>query len=228
MIHAENLQKMYLDGEVKTYALKGVSFKIKEGEFVAIMGPSGSGKSTLLHQLSLLDEPTSGEYFIDDVNLLTLSTYQKSLFRLHHLGYVFQEFALLGELTIVENVALPLLMQKIPHLQALSRAGEILAQMDLADKLQALPSQLSGGQQQRVAIARALVGKPKIVFADEPCANLDTHNSEQILELFKRLNKTLGQTIVMVTHEEAHTDYVSRVMKLKDGLIVQDKQKRSL
>ncbi len=226
MIKVQKLEKMYLDGEVKTYALKGVSFTIKEGEFVAIMGPSGSGKSTLLHQLGLLDEPTNGSYFIDETNLLTLSTYQKSLFRLNYLGYVFQEFALLGELTIIENVALPLFMQNIPKLTALRTAGEILAQVGLQDRLEALPSQISGGQQQRVAIARALVGKPKIIFADEPCANLDTENSNQILQLFKKLNTSMRQTIVMVTHEDAHTEYVSRVMSLRDGLIVSDRFRR--
>lgn len=222
MIEVRNLEKIYGNAEVQTYALKGITFTIKEGEFVAIMGPSGSGKSTLLHQLGLLDNPTSGDYFIDTIDVLKLSDYQKSLFRLQQLGYVFQEFALLGELTVLENVALPLYMEGIPKLKAQARAVAILTQLGLQDKLHVFPMHISGGQQQRVAIARALVSEPKIVFADEPCANLDTENSMQILDLFRKLNKKLKQTIVMVTHEESHLDYVSRLIQLKDGLIVKD------
>ena len=221
------MKKVYGKAEVQTYALKGVSFEIKEGEFVAIMGPSGSGKSTLLHQLGLLDQPTSGHYSIDSIDVLNLSEYQKSLFRLKHLGYVFQEFALLGELTVVENVALPLYMTGMAKRTALEKAEKILKNLGLADKLNAYPSHISGGQQQRVAIARSLAGEPKILFADEPCANLDTENSVQILELFKKLNKELNQTIVMVTHEEWHVNYVSRLIKLQDGLIVSNKPVRT-
>lgn len=224
MIDVQNLQKVYGGRGIETFALKGVSFTIAEGEFVAIMGPSGSGKSTLLHLLGLLDEPTKGTYSIDGINVLGLNPYQKSLFRLKELGYVFQEFALLGELTVIENVALPLYMEGHPKPKAYALASDILHRVGLSEKFDALPSQLSGGQQQRVAIARALAASPRIVFADEPCANLDTENSKQILDLFKKLNKELKQTIVMVTHEEWHVDYVGRLIQLKDGFIYKDKR----
>ena len=224
MIEVKKMHKIYKVKEVATHAVKGASFKVEEGEFVAIMGPSGSGKSTLLHQLGLLDDPTKGDYSIDGIDVLSLNDYQKSLFRLKELGYVFQEFALLGELTTLENVALPLFMEGHDKKKSLSMAGEILNKVGLGDKFSSLPSQLSGGQQQRVAIARALVASPRIVFADEPCANLDTENSRQILELFKKLNKELNQTILMVTHEDWHTDYASRVIKMRDGVITYDKK----
>lgn len=227
MIQVKDMQKVYGGRGIETFALKGVSFAIKEGEFVAIMGPSGSGKSTLLHQLGLLDEPTKGTYLIDGINVLALTPYQKSLFRLKKLGYVFQEFALLGELTVIENVALPLHMEGHSKIDAYGLARDILHRVGLSEKFDALPSQLSGGQQQRVAIARALAAKPRIIFADEPCANLDTENSKQILDLFKQLNKELKLTIVMVTHEEWHIDYVGRIIQLRDGLIYKDKRIRT-
>ena len=223
MIKVKNLKRIYNNGTVEVYALKGVSLEVKKGEFVALMGPSGSGKSTILHQLGLLDNPTSGEILIDDKNILNLSEKEKTLFRLNQLGYVFQEYAILGELTALENVYLPLLMIGKNKKNCIDSATEILNKIGLGNRLQHLQSELSGGEQQRVAIARALVNKPKILFADEPCANLDSESSKQILELFKKLNKELGQTIVMVTHEEWHRKYVDRIIYLKDGLIGKEK-----
>jgi len=217
MIKVKNLKRTYDTGKVEVQALKGVSFEVKKGEFLAIMGASGSGKSTLLHQLGLLDTPTDGEIFIDKKNVLKLSEREKTLFRLNQLGYVFQEYAILGELTALENVYLPLLvMGKKNHINL---GIDILKRVGLGEKLYRLQHELSGGEQQRVAVARALVNKPKILFADEPCANLDSKSSKQILELFKKLNKESGQTIVMITHEDWHKRYVDKIIYLKDGLM---------
>jgi len=219
MIEVKNLRKVYDMGKIKVVALKDVSFKVKKGEFVALMGYSGSGKSTLLHQLGLLDHPTSGDITIDSVNVLNLSEKEKTLFRLNQLGYVFQDYAILGELTALENVYLPLLMIGKSKEECVTAAKDVLEKVGLGDRMNHFQKELSGGQQQRVAIARSLVNKPKILFADEPCANLDSTSSIQILELFRKLNNDYGQTIVMVTHEEFHKKYVDRVIHLKDGSI---------
>lgn len=186
---------------------------------MAIMGRSGSGKSTLLHQLGLLDTPTSGEIHIDGINVLKLSEKQKTFFRLNDLGYVFQEYALLAELTALETVFLPLMMQGVGKEEYIKRAKEVLEKVGLGKRLDHLPSELSGGEQQRVAIARALVNNPKIIFADEPCANLDSESSEVVLNLLKDLNEKMGQTIIMVTHESEDKRYVDRTIWLKDGTI---------
>ena len=223
MIEVKNLKKIYDMGAIKVKALNGVSLKIKKGEFVALMGFSGSGKSTFLHQVGLLDDPTEGGIVIDGVDVLSLSEKQKSLFRLNELGYVFQEYAILGELTALENVYLPLLMLGKSKEECVSAAEEVLEKVGLGDRMGHFQKELSGGQQQRVAIARALVNKPKILFADEPTANLDSESSIQILKLFRDLNKKYGQTIVMVTHEDFHKKYVDRVVFLKDGKIVKGK-----
>jgi len=206
-------------GKVKVHALRGVSFEVEKGEFLAIMGPSGSGKSTLLHQLGLLDSPTSGEIMIAGIDVISLSEHERTIFRLNQLGYVFQEYAILSELTALENVYLPSMMMGKKREHYLNSSTDILETVGLGDRLHHLPRELSGGEHQRVAVARALVNKPKILFADEPCANLDTESSRQILELFRKLNEELGQTIVMVSHEEWHKKYVDRVIYLKDGVI---------
>lgn len=206
-------------GKVGVHALKGVSINIEKGEFVGIMGPSGSGKSTLLHQLGLLDTPTSGEIMIAGVNVIGLSEHEKTIFRLNRLGYVFQEYAILPELTALENVYLPSMMIGKKRERYLRTSIDILETVGLGERLHHRPHELSGGEQQRVAVARALVNNPKILFADEPCANLDTESSRHILELFRKLNEELGQTILMVSHEEWHKKYVDRVIYMKDGLI---------
>jgi len=224
MIKVKNLKKIYDMGTLKVKALDGVSMDIKKGEFVTLMGFSGSGKSTFLHQVGLLDTPTSGSIIINNVDVLELSEKQKTLFRLNQLGYVFQEYAILGELTALENVYLPLLMIGKNKQDCITSAKEVLEKVGLGDRMDHFQKELSGGQQQRVAIARALVNKPKILFADEPTANLDSTSSIQILELFKELNKKYGQTIVMVTHEDFHKKYVDRVIYLKDGQVIKGKK----
>lgn len=216
MIKVVDLNKTY-SGKIPTVALKGVSFEIKKGEFVAIMGRSGSGKSTLLHQLGLLDTPTGGKIFIDGTDVSRFSDTEQSYYRLKELGYVFQEYALMAELTALENVYLPALALEGDHDK--ERAQEMLRLVGLGERLEHYPSELSGGEQQRVAIARALINKPKILFADEPCANLDSISSKVVLELFRKLNGELGQTIVMVTHEPEDEKFVDRVIWIKDGLI---------
>lgn len=224
MILVKDLTKTY-GGDVPTQALKGVSFEITEGEFIAIMGRSGSGKSTLLHQLGLLDVPTSGEIMINNNNVLSFSEKEKTLFRLNELGYVFQEYALLPELTALETVCLPLMMRGIKKYEYVKKASDVLEKVGLKDRLDHLPHELSGGEQQRVAIARAIVNDPKILFADEPCANLDSESSEMILKLLKNFNKEFGQTIVMVTHENEDRKYVDRVIWLRDGLMEKEEDR---
>jgi putative ABC transport system ATP-binding protein len=218
IIEVKNLKKTY-EGKVPTYALKNINFGVKRGEFIALMGRSGSGKSTLLHQLGLLDIPTAGEVIMDGANLILFSEKQKSEFRLRKLGYVFQSYALLPELTALESVYLPLMLSGVGKKEYIKKASEMLEKVGLADRLYHLPKEMSGGEQQRVAIARALVNDPLILFADEPTANLDSESSMVILKLFKELNKKIGQTIIMVTHEPDDKKYVDRVIWLKDGVI---------
>jgi len=219
IIETKDVTRIFRMGEVEVKALRGVSLKIKRGEFVAIMGSSGSGKSTLLNQLGLLDIPTSGAITIDSVDTSKMSEKEKGNFRLHNLGYVFQDYALLPELSAIENVYLPLLMKGKSKEECQKAASAVLIAVGLEDRLNQFPSKMSGGQQQRVSIARALAHKPRVLFADEPCANLDSVASKQILDLFRKFNKEEGQTIVMVTHEDWHIEYVDRVIRLKDGVL---------
>ena len=219
MIEIKNLTKSFRDGETETKVLKGIDFKAENGEFIAIMGRSGAGKSTLLYQMSLLDKPTSGEIFIDGKNVLVLSHEERTAFRLLMLGYVFQDYALLPELTALENVALPLLMQNIEEKDAYKKATDALTKVGLEKRLKSLPSKLSGGEQQRVSIARAIAHDPKILFADEPTANLDNESSRIIMEIFKDLHSK-GQTIIMVTHEVEYSKIAQKVVHLDDGKIV--------
>jgi putative ABC transport system ATP-binding protein len=221
MIVVGGLTKIY-EGKVATVALSNVSFEIARGEFVAVMGRSGSGKSTLLHQLSLLDKPTSGSIQIDGIDVLRLSDSQKTVFRLSSLGYVFQEYALVAELTALENVYLPAFALGMKDGDYRARAGDLLETVGLGHRLKHYPHELSGGEQQRVAIARSLVNRPRVLFADEPTANLDSASSRVVLELFKRLNSELQQTIVMVTHEPDDRRYVDRVLWLRDGVLDHD------
>lgn len=221
MITAKNIKKVYTTGTIETVVLKGVDLHIDTGDFVAIVGPSGAGKSTLMYQLGLLDHPTSGQVFIDEVEVTALDSAQRTNFRLNNLGYVFQDYALLPELTAEENIVVPMLMQGMEKKEAEKKSADILEKVGLKDKANNLPSQLSGGQQQRVSIARAIAHGPKILFADEPTANLDTVSSREILKVFLELNKQ-GQTVVMVTHEKEFADMAKRVLTLKDGIIVSD------
>lgn len=225
IIKADSLERVYNNGKIKTIALKDVSLEIKEGEFVAIMGPSGSGKSTILHQLGLLDIPTNGKLIIDTSDVLKLDEEEKTRFRLEKLGYVFQSYNLIPELTAIENVYLTAMALGIEKEKYILNAMEALKNVGLQDREFHLPSELSGGQQQRVSIARALVNKPKILFADEPTANLDRDSSKNIVNLFKKLNKDFGQTIVMVTHELEEGKEADRIIWIKDGLLDNIKNK---
>lgn len=223
MIHVTNLKKIFVLGTVEVPALRGVSFEIADGEFVGIMGKSGSGKSTLLRQLGLIDEPTSGEILFDDKPTHELTDHERSFFRLTHLGYIFQEFALIPELTALENVMLPAMMKGGRHQKYETRSADLLNTVGLGDRLHHRPKELSGGQQQRVAIARSLINTPQVLFADEPTASLDTAASEIVMDTFRRLNKTLKQTIVLVTHEPNNEKYLDRVLLMKDGKVMPNK-----
>ncbi len=219
IIEGIDIVRTFRMGEVQVRALRGVNVRIRHGEFIAIMGPSGSGKTTLLNQLGLLDTPNSGKIIIEGTDTSRMSDSEKGKFRLHNLGYVFQDYALLPELNASENVYISLMMQGKSKAECESAAAEILTAVGLGDRLQQLPSKMSGGQQQRVSIARALAHSPRVLFADEPCANLDSETSKEVLDLFKKFNREEGQTIVMVTHEDWHARYADRIIKLKDGII---------
>lgn len=221
MIEVKNLIKEYQNGDSTQRVLKDINLTIEEGEFVSIIGRSGAGKSTLLYQISLLDEPTSGNIILNKIDTAELSQNQKTAMRLKELGYVFQDYALLPELTSLENVALPLLMMGFKKTEAKKIALEALQQVDLQEKQGFVPSKLSGGQQQRVAIARAIAHSPHILFADEPTANLDSVSSELVINAFLKLHKA-GQTIVMVTHEMEYAKLTSRTITLNDGKIESD------
>ncbi|OQA59371.1 MAG: putative ABC transporter ATP-binding protein [Euryarchaeota archaeon ADurb.Bin294] len=217
VISVRDLFRVYRLGNIDVHALNGVSIDIGAGEFVGIMGPSGSGKSTLLHQISLLDRPTSGFISIQNLDVGQLSDRQRTKFRLKHFGYVFQDYALVPELTTEENVSLlPMALGK-PDEDCHEASIEILGVVGLKERLSHLPRELSGGEQQRVAIARAMVNQPDIIFADEPCANLDSINSKRILELFRQINEENGQTIVMISHEDEDIEYFDRVIRIFDG-----------
>ena len=228
MIEIQDLTKIYRMGSVEVRALDGVTLDIAKGEFLGVMGASGSGKTTLLHMLGLLDIPTSGRIVIDGTDIGTLTDYEKTMFRLYRLGYVFQDFALVPDLTVMENVSLPAMLRKDRTEDQYREASiGILRKIGLLDRQDHLPRELSGGQQQRVSIARAMVNKPDILFADEPCANLDTENSRLVLDLFRGINEEMHQTIVMVSHEDWHKDYFHRIIRLSDGKIVSDGAGRS-
>jgi len=226
MIKIKNLKRHYKTDSIIVKALNGVTFEIKKGEFIAVVGPSGSGKTTLLRILGLIDKPTKGEYTINSLNVVDLPEEERNYYRLTQLGYVFQDYALIKEMSASENVHILSLMEGKSKKESLLTSKEALEKVGLGDKLDRVPDQLSCGEKQRVAVSRAIHKKPKILFADEPCANLDTHTSEQVLEVLKTLNEKFGQTIVMVTHELWHTKYVSRIINLKDGLIISDKKRR--
>jgi putative ABC transport system ATP-binding protein len=218
-IETRGLIKTYGTGDIKTQVLRGIDLSIKAGEWVAIMGRSGAGKSTLMYQLSLLDEPTEGEIYINGKEVHRMTEREKMLFRLVQFGFVFQDYALMPELTALENVLVPLLMENLSVEAGTRKAEDALRRVGLGHRLGNLPSQLSGGEQQRVSIARAIAERPQILFADEPTANLDHESSRTVMQLFKDLHEE-GQTIVMVTHEDEYGKMANRVIRLDDGKIV--------
>jgi putative ABC transport system ATP-binding protein len=223
MIEITDLRKVYHMGNTEVKALDGITTTIDHGEFLGITGASGSGKTTLLHMLGLLDVPTSGRIVIDGMDISLLTDYQKTMFRLYKLGFVFQDYALVPDLTVMENVSIPAMLRKDrTEEQSKKDSFGILQKIGLCDRRDHLPRELSGGQQQRVSIARAMVNRPDILFADEPCANLDSENSRMVLDLFREINEDLHQTIVMVSHEDWHREYFHRIVNLRDGRVVSD------
>jgi putative ABC transport system ATP-binding protein len=219
MIKTTNLQKVFTTEEVETTALNGISVEIKDGEFVAIMGPSGCGKSTLLNILGLLDNPSGGEYDFYTSQVAQMSERQRASLRKGSIGFVFQSFNLIDELTVYENVELPLLYLKVPADQRKTQVEAALTRMNMMHRRNHFPQQLSGGQQQRVAIARAVVAKPKMILADEPTGNLDSTNGEEVMKLLQELNNE-GTTIVMVTHSPYDAGFAHRIINLFDGKVV--------
>jgi putative ABC transport system ATP-binding protein len=219
VIEIEQMTKIYEIGDIKVPALRGVSFSIAPGEYVAIMGPSGSGKSTLMNLVGCLDKPTTGLYRLDGVDVSALSDVDLAAIRLQKLGFVFQGFNLLARTSAIRNVALPLFYAGDRQRDA--KAVEVLKLVGLGDRLEHRPNELSGGQQQRVAIARALVNNPAVVLADEPTGNLDSTTAEEIMALFQRFNDD-GRTIIMVTHDDDIARHAKRIIRLRDGLVVED------
>jgi len=226
MIKVKNLTKIFHTGQTTLNALKNLNFEVPTGQFLAITGRSGAGKSTALYQISLLDKPTEGSIIIDGQDLSQVEDKDRIVYRRDNFGFIFQDYALLPTLTAIENVILPMLMQGIDIKKAKEKGRIALEKVDLADKLDNLPSQLSGGQQQRVSIARSIVHNPKILFADEPTANLDTESANTILKIFQELNKNTNLTIIMVTHEPDYAKLADRQIELLDGKIVRDKKQK--
>ena len=235
MLKVENLKKVFRTEEIETIALNGVTFEVKEGEFVAVMGPSGCGKSTLLNILGLLDNasqrvieftvvldnPTSGSYMLLDHEVAGFKEKDRTKFRKGNIGFVFQSFNLIDELNVFENVELPLIYMRVKASERKRRVNEILSRMNISHRAEHFPQQLSGGQQQRVAIARAVVSNPKLILADEPTGNLDSKNGREVMELLSELNRE-GTTVIMVTHSQHDSTYAHRVLHLFDGELVKD------
>lgn len=222
VIQMQGIFKQYQTGEVVTHVLKGVDFHVSPGEFIAIMGPSGAGKSTLMNIISFLDRPTTGNYVFDGISTEKFSDDELAEIRNGKIGFVFQMFNLLPNLSAMENVKLPLLYAQVPESEQNERAKAVLEQVGLGHRINNRPNQLSGGEQQRVAIARALINKPKIIFADEPTGNLDSKSASEIMDIFKHLQENEDHTIIMVTHELNIAAYARRVVTMKDGVIVED------
>lgn len=223
IIKLEKIIKNYTTGSVVTEVLKGIDLEVQKGEWLAIMGKSGAGKSTLMYQMGLLDVPNSGSVEIEDLDISNLTEKERTYFRLTELGYVFQDYALLPELSAIENVIIPMMMQGETIEEAKRIAINSLTKLGLDHRLNNKPSQLSGGEQQRVSIARAVAKNPRILFADEPTANLDSVSSEEVIDALKKLHDA-GQTVVMVTHEEEYTKYCNRILWMEDGVITKEKK----
>ena len=219
MLKLHNMYKVYSTDEVETVALNGVNLEIEQGDFVAIMGPSGCGKSTLLNIVGMLDNPSDGDYFFFDENIATYNESQRSAIRKHNIGFIFQSFNLIDELSVAENIELALLYHDMPSAERKKRVAAVMDRMGIAHRANHMPGQLSGGQQQRVAVARAVVGDQPLILADEPTGNLDSVHGQEVMELLRSLNKE-GTTIVMVTHSPAHADYAHRTVNLFDGHVV--------
>ena len=220
IIRTSDLTKNYTLGKVDVKALNGVDSSIEQGDFIAIMGPSGCGKSTFLNMIGMLDTPTSGEIYIDGKDVTKMNRSARAEYRLKHIGFIFQFFNLFNELTAIENVMFPMMLNKQPNYK--EGAKELLNLVGLGDRLYHLPSELSGGQQQRVTIARSLANSPKILLADEPTGNLDTSSSIEIIELFRKLNLERGQTIVMVTHSLEIGEEADRIIHFRDGKVEEE------
>lgn len=225
MLRIENLSKVYGKGDTAVKALDDVSFSVKKGEFVALIGPSGSGKSTLLHMLGGVDQPTSGKVFIENTDIYSLKETQLAIFRRRQIGLIYQFYNLIPVLTVEENITLPLLLDE--HKVDKKQFSHIVEILNLENRLNHLPNQLSGGQQQRVSIGRALISNPAIMLADEPTGNLDSQNSGEIIELLKMFNKTYNQTLIIITHDERIALQADRVLTIKDGRIASDEVIRS-
>ena len=221
MIQIAGVSKIYNTGDVETRALDNVSFEIKKGEFLAIMGPSGSGKSTLMHILGALDRPTSGKYILDGENVENLDDDQLAEIRNKKIGFVFQSFNLLPRTSALKNVTLPMMYGGLPKEERLEVAKKYLDMVGLSDRLNNTPSQLSGGQQQRVAIARSMVMNPAIILADEPTGNIASTQAEEIMAIFQKLNDE-GRTIIMITHEADIAEHAKRIIHIRDGMVVED------
>ena len=224
MLTMTDLTRTYRTESVETTALDNIDLEIADGEFVAIMGPSGCGKSTLLNVMGMLDSPTSGSYIFDGKEVAGLSEANLADTRKRNIGFIFQSFNLVDELTVRENVELALLYHNIPAGERKSRVDRVLDKVGIAHRVKHHPTQLSGGQQQRVAVARALVGEPRLILADEPTGNLDTAHGEEVMRMLRQLNQE-GSTIVMVTHSPAHADFASRVVDMLDGRILQERRR---
>lgn len=220
ILQIENLSKIYGKGETAVKALDNVSFSVKKGEFVAIIGPSGSGKSTLLHLLGGVDRPTSGKVLIDNTDIYDLNETQLAIFRRRQIGLIYQFYNLIPILTVEENITLPMLLDE--HKVDPKQLADIVKRLGLEQRLNHLPNQLSGGQQQRVSIGRALISNPAIMLADEPTGNLDSKNSAEIIELLKMFNKTFNQTLIIITHDERIALQADRVISIEDGRVAKD------
>ena len=226
LIEVKNAVKTYQMGDELFYAMNDISFEIEQGDFVAIMGASGSGKSTCMNMLGTLDKPNSGEYYLDGVDVFSLSPDELSDIRNNKIGFVFQGFNLISRTSAIDNVMMPMIYKGIPEEERYERAREALKIVGLEKKENNLPSQMSGGQQQRVAIARAIVNDAPLILADEPTGNLDTKTSIDVMEFFVNLNEKLGKTIVLVTHEPDIAEYTKRILRFKDGKIIEDVRRK--
>lgn len=220
MIRLNDISKFYPAGFGRVYVLRHIDLEINEGDFVSIMGPSGAGKSTLLHILGLLEDPSEGEYLFLDEPVQRLSEKKRTLLHRDHIGFVFQQYHLIDELTVYENIETPLLYKKLSGPERKSRVADVLDRFNIVAKKDLFPSQLSGGQQQLVGVARAIVARPRVIFADEPTGNLHSDQAREIMELFRELNEKDGITIVQVTHSEENAGYGKQIINLKDGLVI--------